>query len=121
MDGEASPCRVLSAAIAAGIEDKPGFFMGLRGVVVFDVRGDRGLTIRLGATEAPIGWGDADDAGLRVSMDREALASMLDGTLDLRAQLASGRLALEGEVDLLRPIVQLLQAGRSALAVRSAE
>ncbi len=114
-----SPCEVLTQILACGIEDKPAFFLGLEGNIAFDVDGDRSFVLRLGCPERPLMWGIDDTVGLRLGTDRGAIERMLDGQWDAQAELASGVLRLEGELDLLQPLVQILTQGQSALELRT--
>ncbi len=116
-----SPCEVLTQLLAYGIEDKPAFFLGLEGNVAFEVDGDRSFVLRLGCPERPLEWGIDDTVGLRLSTDRAVIERLLHGQWDAQADLASGALRLEGELDLLQPLVQILTQGQSALELRTGQ
>lgn len=116
---EPSPSELFTQALALGIDDKPGLFLGHRGVIAFRVAGDRDFSVRLGREDAPLAWGADEGATLTLALSRAGLGRLLSGGYDPKAELSSGALEIEGEVELLTPLVQLLTQGSSALALRA--
>lgn len=114
-----SPVELFSQIVAAGIEEKPDLFLGLEGVVCLHVEGDRALAIRYGRSDEPLAWGADESAQLDIFTDRDGMGRIVNGTIDAEADLASGALRLEGDIDLIVPLFELVTRAQSMLSLRA--
>lgn len=105
-------------AVAGAIEEKPAAFMRSKGRIALALSDDRSVTLRLGDAREPLRWEADPDAELKLRTSSPVLRRILDGSVDAPGELASGALALEGNIELLPPLFQLLERGKSMLAVR---
>ena len=117
-DPSSSACETFIAVLVNAIEEKPGLFLTTKGRVALDVPDDRAVTVRFGDAKEPLRWGSDGDAELKLVTQQAVLRRILDGTVDAGAELASGALRLEGDIELLPPLFQMLERGRSMLSVR---
>jgi len=113
-----SACEAFIGALVNAFEEKPAAFLAQRGRIALDVADDRSVTVRFGDSKAPLEWGADTEAELRLVTRQAVLRQILDGTVDAEAELTSGALRLEGDIELLVPLFQLLERGRSMLSVR---
>lgn len=114
-----SACETFIAVLVNAIEEKPAAFLTHTGRIALDVPDDRSVTVRLGDGKEPLRWGADAEAELKLVTQQAVLRRILDGTVDAGAELASGALRLEGDLELLPPLFQLLERGRSMLSVRA--
>lgn len=113
-----TPERFFTVAVVHAISERLKEFGAMRGVITFEVAGDKTYTVRLGNVEQPVIEGWEGPSNLWLTFEKDAFAAFTQGTLDLAGALDSRSLRVRGNPSFLSQFAQLMQARTSPLGAR---
>lgn len=110
--------RFFTVVLIRAITERMKEFAMMKGVVTFEVLGDKTYTLRFGDVEEPVIEGWRGPSNLWLTFASDAFTAFTQGTLSLDAALDSGSLRVRGNPAFLTYFTQLLQPRTNALGVR---